>query len=328
MAGWLAASAARIESPGVRLNSALSERRAPGEWNSVLNTFTLQLLFAITTAFWGPQAVRPRADIPAVFLVGSFHNNHFQERFHYSMHDLTTQVLALDPDLVCGEIAPEAYQQPLEGYFPPEAVWLDEVARDRGIRFAPMDWRMDTARQTEAEAAEPAAVKARAKAHGEKLMSAINGFSGTSIYDHLHGDDCLSAIDVMYEQIKGENTVADIAAGSWHERNRRMAANCLNAAAGAKRIVLVAGIDHVPQLRRQFLTRGIEAQVPGRRFTPAGQGAVPGAVLARWQRNLENLRGILDGRIPVSADALLKVKGSRRIQDLEEAIRMYSKLTR
>lgn len=290
--------------------------------------FTLEVLLAITAAVWGPQAGQPRGDIPAVFLVGSFHNNHLQERFHYSMQDLTTQVLALNPDLVCGEIAPEAYEQPLEGYFPPEAVWLDEVARERGIRFAAIDWRMDTARQTQAEAAEPAPVKERARVHGEKLMSGIKGFAGISIYDYLHGDDCLSAIDVRYEQILGENTVSDIAAGSWHERNRRMAANCLTMAAGAKRIVMVAGIDHVPQLRRQLFARGIEARVPARRFTPAGQGAAPPAVLARWQRNLENLRGILAGRVAVSADALLKVKGSRRIQDLEEAIRMYSKPTR
>lgn len=289
---------------------------------------TLHVLLAITTAVWGTHEVQARGDSPGVFLVGSFHNNHFQERFHYSMPDLTTQVLALEPDLVCGEIAPEAYQQPLEGYFPPEAVWLDEAARERGIRFAPIDWRMNTARQNEAVAAEPAPLKERAKAHAEKLMSAINGFTGTSIYDHLHGDECLSAIDVMYEEIKGEDTVADIAAGSWHERNRRMVANCLKAAAGAKRIVMVAGIDHVPQLRRQLLVRGIEAQVPTRRFTPAGQGAVSAAVRARWQRNLENLRGILDGRIPVSADGLLKVKGSRRVQDLEEAIRVYSRPTR
>ena len=47
-------------------------------------------------------------------------------------------------------------------------------------------------------------------------------------------------------------------------------------------------------------------------------------MLARWQRNLDNLRGILAGRIPASADALLKVQRSRRVQDLEEAIRVYS----
>jgi hypothetical protein len=290
-------------------------------------TTTLHALLAIVAALWGPQAVQP-GDTPAVFLVGSFHNNHFQDRFHYSMPDLRTQVLSLSPDLVCGEIAPEAYQQPLEGYFPLEAALLDETARERGIRFAPMDWRMDTARQIEAEAEEPASVREKAEAHGKKLMGAINGFTGTSIYDHLHGAECLSTIDVMYEEIKGENTVSDVAAGSWHERNRRMATNCLKAAPGAKRVVVVAGIDHVPQLRRQFRARGIEAQVPARHFTPAGQGTVSAVVLARWQRNLENLRSILAGRIPVSEDARLKVRRSRRIQDLEEAIRLYSPSTR
>lgn len=287
-------------------------------------TITLQVLLTIGAAVWGPQAPPSRASAPAVFLVGSFHNNHFQERFHYSMDDLRAQVLALDPDLVCGEIAPEAYRQPLEGYFPPEAVLLDEVAREGGTRFAPMDWRMDTAKQIEAEAAEPPAVRERAAAHGAKLMNGIGGFAGASIYDHLHAEETLSIIDVMYEQIKGENTVSDVAAGSWHERNRRMAANCLAAAGNARRIVMVAGIDHVPQLRRQFRARGIEAQVPARRFTPAGQGPVSAAILARWRRNLDNLRGIVAGRIPVSPDALLKVQRSRRIQDLEEAIRVGS----
>ncbi|RPJ81820.1 MAG: hypothetical protein EHM13_09880 [Acidobacteria bacterium] len=196
------------------------------------------MLLVIATTLCGPQAVQPPGDRPVGFLVGSFHNNHFQERFHYSMHDLTTQVLALKPDLVCGEITPGAYGQPLEGYFPLEAAWLDELARERGIRFAPVDWRMDTAKQIEAEAAEPVQVKERARAQGEKLMSGINGFAGTSIYDHLHGEDALSTIDAMYEQIIGENSVADVAAGSWHERNRRMAANCVSAAAGAKRIVM------------------------------------------------------------------------------------------
>lgn len=287
-------------------------------------TITLQVLFAIGAAVWAPQAAQAPATTPAVFLVGSFHNNHFQQRFHYSMDDLQAQVLSLAPDLVCGEIAPEAYRQPLEGYFPPEAVLLDEGAGARGVRFAPMDWRMDTAKQIEAEAAEPPAVRDRAAAHGKKLMGGIDGFAGASIYDHLHAEETLSIIDVMYEQIKGENTVSDVAAGSWHERNRRMAGNCLAAAGDARRIVMVAGIDHVPQLRRQFRARGIEAQVPARRFTPAGQGTVPAAVLARWRRNLDNLRGILAGRIPVSPDALLKVQRSRRIQDLEEAIRVGS----
>jgi len=289
-------------------------------------TSALQLLVGIVAAVWGQQATLPR-DSPTVFLVGSIHNNHFQDSARYSIQDLKAQVLALDPELICGEIAPEAYQQPLEGYFPPEAAFLDEVARERGLRFAAIDWRMDSARQAEAEAAEPPSVKERAKAHGEKLMSRMKTFNGISLYDFLHGPECLSTIDALYEQVKGVNTVSDIAAGSWHERNRRMASNCLRAASGVRRLVVVAGVDHVPQLQRQFRGQGIEAQVPARRFTPGGQGQVSAAVLTRWQRNLDNLRGILAGRIPASADALLKVRQSRRVQDLEEAIRLYSRPT-
>src|SRR5512146_223243 len=118
-------------------------------------TTTLRVLFGVMAGLWGLQAT-PAHDTSAIFLVGSLHNSHFQDRFHYSMTDLRAQVLALDPDLVCGEITPEAYQQEFEGYFPPEAVLLDETAREHGIRFAPVDWRMDSAKQAEAEAAEPA----------------------------------------------------------------------------------------------------------------------------------------------------------------------------
>lgn len=285
------------------------------------------LLGMLAAVVWGQQATPPR-NTPAVFLVGSIHNNHFQDPPHYSIQDLKAQVLAQNPDLVCGEITPEAYQQPLEGYFPPEAAFLDEVARERRVRFAAVDWRMDSAKQAEAEAGEPAAVKEKSKAHNDKLRGRLKAFTGGSLYDFFHSPDTLSAIDVMYEQILGEGTVSDLAAGSWHERNRRMATNCLGAADGARRIVIVAGVDHVPQLRRQFRALGIEAQVPSRQFAPAGQGQVSAAVLARWQRNLDNLRGILAGRIPVTADALLKVKQSRRIQDLEEAIRLYSRPAR
>lgn len=286
------------------------------------------LLLAIVAAVpdrQAPSQAPSPAPKPAVYLVGSIHNMHLDDAFHYSMVDLRAEVLSLKPDLVCGEITPEAYQQPLEGYFPPEAAFLDEVARTEKIRFAPVDWRMDSARQAEADAAEPAAVKEKAKAQGDILRAGIKAFSGVSLYDFIHSAESLRIVDVMYEEIKGEGTVSDIAAGSWHERNRRMATNCLKAASGATRVVIVAGIDHVPQLRRQFGALGIEGQVPPRGFTPGGQGQMPASVLSRWRRNLNNLRGIVAGTVPASADELLKVKQSRRIQDLDEAIRAYSK---
>jgi len=52
-------------------------------------------------------------------------------------------------------------------------------------------------------------------------------------------------------------------------------------------------------------------------------GSVPSSVIARWQRNLDNLKGILDGSIAVSRDSLAKLEDSHRIQDLELALKTY-----
>ena len=287
-------------------------------------TALLPLLLTIVSAL-PTDAQAPAPGKPSVYLVGSIHNMHFNDAFHYSIPDLGKQVLALRPDLVCGEITPEAYRQPFEGYFPPEAAFLDETARASGVRFAPVDWRMDSARQAEADAAEPSSVKEKTKAQADLMGAQIKAFSGESLYDYLHSAESLRLLDVMYEEIKGDGTVSDIAAGSWHERNRRMATNCLTAAGSARRIVVVAGVDHVPQLRRQFRALGIEAEVPVRRFVPAGQGTIPPPVVTRWQRNRDNLRAILAEELPATADQLLKVKQSRRVADLEEAIRLSTR---
>jgi hypothetical protein len=118
--------------------------------------------------------------------------------------------------------------------------------------------------------------------------------------------------------------VSDIALGAWHERNRRIVENCLDAGTGSGRIVFVYGAGHIPQLQRQLAARGITAQVASRRFVPAGMGSVPLSVIARWQRNLDNLRRIANGSLVVSRDSLDKVKGSHRVQDLELALKTYT----
>jgi hypothetical protein len=73
---------------------------------------------------------------PAVFLLGTAHDLHFKPESHYSLPDLGNEVEALHPDLICGEITPEAYQGTMEGYFPPEAAYLAEVAPILHARFA------------------------------------------------------------------------------------------------------------------------------------------------------------------------------------------------
>lgn len=65
---------------------------------------------------------------PAFYLIGSIHNMHFDPNNHYSINDLLSQIRALKPNLVCGEITPEAYEHAMEGYFPPEAAALAEMA--------------------------------------------------------------------------------------------------------------------------------------------------------------------------------------------------------
>ena len=87
---------------------------------------------------------------PEIFLVGSVHHMHFEERYHYSLIDLQTQVRSLHPDVVCGEITPEAFNGPMEGNFPPEAAMLAEMAPGWGARFIPADWRVSFAWQDRA----------------------------------------------------------------------------------------------------------------------------------------------------------------------------------
>jgi hypothetical protein len=143
-----------------------------------------------------------------------------------------------------------------------------------------------------------------------------------TVFDFLHTKN-LAIADYQFEQLAGENTVSDIALGAWHERNRRIVENCLEAGADSRRIVFVYGAGHIPQLRRQLAARGITAQIASRRFVPAGLGSVPPPVIARWQRNLDNLKRILDGSLVVSRDSLDKVRGSHRVQDLELALKTY-----
>jgi hypothetical protein len=59
-------------------------------------------------------------------------------------------------------------------------------------------------------------------------------------------------------------------------------------------------------------------------FVPSGSNKVPDAVLKRWKRNLENLRLILERKIPVTDDYYQKILNSRRIQELEQAIQKSS----
>jgi len=298
----------------------------------ILSTFALSaFVLAEGTRTWkqskfeDPAHTQPvtAASNPEVILLGTAHDLHFKTENHYSLADLRNEVEALHPDLICGEIAAEAYQGPMEGYFPPEAAYLAEVTPALHARFAATDWRIAKAWQSRAEEMEPKEVKDKVKALSEETAKQMQSQTEPTLFDFLHTKGVAIA-DYQFEQVIGENTVSDIAMGGWHERNRRIVENCLDAAAGAGRVVIVYGAGHIPQLQRQLAARGITAQIASRRFVPAGMGSVPPSVIARWQRNLDNLKRILDGSFTVSRDSFDKVKDSHRIQDLELALKTYS----
>ena len=260
---------------------------------------------------------------PEIFLLGTAHDLHFKPESHYSLADLGQEVVALHPDLICGEITPEAYQGPTEGYFPPEAAYLAELAPSIHARFAATDWRIAHAWQTRAEEMEPKDVRDKVEALTQDVAKQMQAQSEPSLFDFLHTKGVAIA-DYQFEQLTGENTVSDIAMGGWHERNRRIVENCLDAAGtGSRRIVIAYGAGHIPTLQRQLAARGITAQIASRLFVPAGMGTMSAPVIARWQRNLENLRRILDGSVAVSHDSKDKVKDSHRVQDLKLALKTY-----
>jgi hypothetical protein len=266
------------------------------------------------------------ANPPEIFLVGSVHNMHFEERYHYSLVDLQTQIRSLHPDVVCGEITSAAFNGPMEGNFPPEAAMLAEMAPEWGVRFIPADWRVSFVWQDRAsqQLSEDKKKSAELSAEENKAKAYFGGSSGVSLYDYTNGSqEYLAMVDHKFENVIGENTVSDIAYGAWHERNRNIVENCLDEAGAAKRIVFVFGNAHLPQLRRQLAVRGLTGQIPPRAFTPAGLGTMSPTVIARWQRNLRNLEGISDGTIAVSADDRAKVKDTNRVPVLRSEIELY-----
>lgn len=255
-----------------------------------------------------------------VYLIGSIHSMHFTPDHHYSLNDLQAQIIALKPDLVCGEITPEAFEKEMEGYFPPEAAFLAQMAAELNYRFAPVDWRLDYATQNKASNEYPLSVKEQRSALLNDYMTRLKESNSQSMYDFIHSEINLKCIDSLYEEIIGVNPIAEVASGSWHERNRRIVENGLAVAANARRIVFVFGIDHLPQLQRQLKVLGIEAQIPKRLFTPGSNFKVSHEVLERWKGNLEYLKLIHEKKIPATEDNYQKLINSRRIQDIEQAI--------
>ncbi|MFA5850942.1 MAG: hypothetical protein WC833_13810 [Bacteroidales bacterium] len=290
---------------------------------------SLKFLFFIlglwgSTFFSQENGQNGKKSKPEIFIVGTIHSMHFNPDYNYSVIDLLAQISALKPDFVCGEIVPEAFGQITEGYFPPEAAYLAEMAPVLNYRFVPVDWRLDYATQSKADSLYPKSVMEQVSSFGSTYFARMKESYSQSIYDGIHSELNIAIVDSVFEKIIGANPITEIAHGNWHERNRRIVENGLIAAKNARRIVFVIGSDHIPQIRRQLKDRGFEPVIPKRLFVPCNNFKVTEAVIERWKLNLENLYLIRDKKIPTSDDYYQKIINSRRIQELELAIRKSS----
>ncbi|MEN5133366.1 hypothetical protein [Elizabethkingia anophelis] len=142
-----------------------------------------------------------------------------------------------------------------------------------------------------------------------------------SMYDFIHNEQTLQSLETLYKDVIGSNALAEIASGSWNERNRRIVENTMTKLGSAHTVVLVFGVDHLPGIKQYLKDIGIEAKIPKRLFIPSNNHKASNKVRERWQYNMENLILIRDKKLLVPYDDLQKVTNSRRIQDLEQAIK-------
>lgn len=287
----------------------------------MIRTFLLLILTIHASIIYASEIDNDSLKVKrTVYLIGSIHNMHFDSSKNYSINDLLEQIRILKPDVVCGEITPEAYEQAMEGYFPPEAAVLAEMAGEMDYRFVPVDWRLDYTTQSIANKSFPAEVEKQCSAINKNIHAKLKSFNNASFYDDLHSPDILNDLDSIYEKIIRVAPLAEIASGSWQERNRRIVENGMANAKKAQTIVFVFGIDHLPQLKRQLQTLGIEAQIPKRMFTPGNNHKMTNAVLERWKQNYSNLVLIRDKKINSTYDNYQKVINSKRIENIKEAL--------
>lgn len=261
---------------------------------------------------------------PKIYLVGTVHSMHFNPAFHYTINDLLNQVTQLNPDVVCGEITPEAFKQNMEGYFPLEASALSEMAKKHNYHFVPVDWRIDLSTQVLAESIFPEDVKKVQTDITNDYTNRINKFAGVSLYDFIHAPENINVMDSLFEKVVASNPVSEIAMGSWHERNRRIVENSLQYLKSGNVVVFVFGAAHLPQIKRQLEALGYKAEIPERFFTPSDNMKFSPQVINRWKKNLSHLTSIRDRKINSSFDDYQKVVRSKRIEELTQTLNMIN----
>ncbi|MBI5543739.1 MAG: hypothetical protein HY901_07630 [Deltaproteobacteria bacterium] len=237
---------------------------------------------------------------PVVFVLGAVHDFHEKESFGYSYSDLSDQIVAMQPNLVCGEVTVEDHQGAREAMYPWEIAVVEKAAELAGAKFWPADWRPDLASmQTVAIEKEmsPEEKKAFSAVYSDfmpKLMA-----SGRGSFEFWHSKETQAQVRAIHDRMIHLGTEA--AAGFWETRNQIIVKRCLRKAleTGAQRVLFVFGAEHkyvIEDYVRRFY--GIEPQAVVR-LAPHGNRAMESSVLERWSRNRDGIaRLVAEHRLP------------------------------
>ncbi len=249
------------------------------------------------------------------YVLGTMHRHHLTARFRYSLTDLEAEVRGLAPDLICGEIVPQALGTRLEGVFPPEAAFLAVLAPELNAVFAASDWRADLDadhfKSTTTESSAPEGVESLRK----PLLDQLDHFKGVTLFDLVHGVEFENLTRQIHESwIEAAGEAAD---GFSVTQNKRIVEKCLEAARThhSRRVLFAFGQDHQYAIKDALRTRGLVGKSPPRMFKPSSVPVAQKEVMIRWMKNRAALEQL--SKAPSTpADVQKMISGLKRIKEL------------
>lgn len=233
--------------------------------------------------------------VQQVYAVVSYHEFHLKKELGYSFVDLGAEVIALKPDLICGEIQEQDYRGPMEGYYPPEAAYLDSLAQENGLVFSPSDWRGDFIETQKAD--EALTPQERSELHS--LKDIPDDFQREAMKDPftaIHGPKFQEAIARFHDRRIAIGT--ELVDGYWIARNQVIVKKCMRKAQSikAKTVVFVFG-GHHKYIIEKYLKKyyGIEAAPVKKLYIPTNK-PVADPVTERWKKNRKELIRLMNDR--------------------------------
>jgi hypothetical protein len=250
---------------------------------------------------------------PQFLALGAAHKYHVENNYHYSLSDFVQAITVIKPDLICGEVTPEAFGSELRGYFPPEQRVVEEVAKRIHATYVPSDWRAIVPPTHKDPATERKLKELQAAAAREILEAGDEEFAFR--HSEKHQREIKAFHDLV---IHADGEGAD---GFWLTRNKKIVDRCLDAAlrTKAKRVLFVFGGDHNYIIKD--ILESIKCTVTGvPKIVHSSQQKLDLDLVPLWAADRKRLEKILQ-----SDDASLKdqIQGSGSIQEIRGSDRLH-----